>query len=1163
MKKTFVLCLLAFICGMNALFASHFMGAEMSYEHLGGCNYRLYQTVYYDCSSNVGAYIPPNINNPYPAGGVSFSAIPLGCSFITPNQNWIVYSTSDVTNICPGSFSMCYPNGNPSIGGALEVTYYQDVSFCNTTCNTVTVQYNTCCRSYLPTSGAGGASLHTELVIPLNISNSSPRFVAPPITYVPTGQTSVFQQPAFDADGDSLVYSFAPCWENPGQTVTYNPGYSPAAPLGASWTCSINSLTGEITIVPTPGNIVTGVLGIQVDEYRNGTYIGRIRRDMQVSVKNVNSAVNAEPTAVVSNVSGVGFQNPPSVLRTAAGNPLSFQLTVTDANAGQLLDYTSNILSQFPTATITSSGNTSPMVLTFSWTPDTMDSGKNYPLVINAFDDNCELNGHYYFLTNIEIDSAYLSAVIIDANCTFPTGAIDLTILGGNSPYSYSWNNGDTTEDLVNIPSGPYIVLITDVSGNTWLPDTFYVNSLGLSANINATTPDCSISNGALGIDMLGGTAPYTYTWSNGQMGDSISGLNLGGYAVDVYDAIGCFYHTTTVLNYDPLDSCFSTIAGILYFDENGNCVQDPLEVGVANYYIDLTPGGAAFTDANGYYSFIVHDTGTFTVQTYVSNGANTTSNCLPPNFTQNCYIPLLGIDSLEVDFPMIFQPDLEVYLTEGWYIPGSNHYTNIACYNVSAYPLNAVLTYIHDTVLINPVFTPAPTTYNPLTYTATWDINNFLPGNNFPVSIISTTDPNALLGDIATSSAIIFPVANDATPFNNQDEVTMIVATSYDPNYKEVSPQGQTIHGLIPPNTENLEYTIHFQNTGTWQATYVILRDTIDIAHLDITSTEIQLTSHVCSITVENDSILVFTFNNINLPDSFTNEPASHGFVKFGIKLKPNLPLYTAIQNQASIYFDFNAPVITNATTNTLYNDMNLAVTTNIYICPNDSVLANVTDGRSPYQFDWSNGQQSLNNLLGISQIPANFASGTHNVQVTDYYGLTTAESFILNVVPVADASFSYTTVGNTYYCYPNMFNNIAYLWDFGNGDESNSDSASVTYTQSGTYTITLITIDMCGRADTTSQNITLTVGIDNTAFAQHVTLSPNPTAGFTILSFENEAAKPYTLRISDVNGKVIETFFNVREEKIRINTNQKAKGTYFWELKGEASARGIMLVE
>jgi hypothetical protein len=70
---------------------------------------------------------------------------------------------------------------------------------------------------------------------------------------------------------------------------------------------------------------------------------------------------------------------------------------------------------------------------------------------------------------------------------------------------------------------------------------------------------------------------------------------------------------------------------------------------------------------------------------------------------------------------------------------------------------------------------------------------------------------------------------------------------------------------------------------------------------------------SHAYKVNLKNGNMLEWRFDNILLPDSNRNEPASHGFVRFRIKTKPGLLPGDSITNQAAIYFDFNAPIITN----------------------------------------------------------------------------------------------------------------------------------------------------------------------------------------------------------------------------------------------------------
>jgi PKD repeat protein len=162
-----------------------------------------------------------------------------------------------------------------------------------------------------------------------------------------------------------------------------------------------------------------------------------------------------------------------------------------------------------------------------------------------------------------------------------------------------------------------------------------------------------------------------------------------------------------------------------------------------------------------------------------------------------------------------------------------------------------------------------------------------------------------------------------------------------------------------------------------------------------------------------------------------------------------------------------------------------------------------------------------------------------------------------------LADAGFGYTYASNYYFFTANSLDNTTYSWNFGNGQSSNMPSPNVTYTQSGVYTITLIVTDACGGADTSTQTIAVSLGLAPTLFQQQVSLSPNPATDFALLTFENDAKYPYTLSISDVHGRVIQTLSNITENKISVSTTHMASGTYFWELKGKETAKGILLIE
>ncbi len=157
-----------------------------------------------------------------------------------------------------------------------------------------------------------------------------------------------------------------------------------------------------------------------------------------------------------------------------------------------------------------------------------------------------------------------------------------------------------------------------------------------------------------------------------------------------------------------------------------------------------------------------------------------------------------------------------------------------------------------------------------------------------------------------------------DINPWDNDFTICLPVVYSYDPNLKEVSPQGTGTQGYIPATTDSLTYTIHFQNTGTSYATNVSITDTLD-SHISPNSVKILGTSKTMTPVWLAPNVVQFNFNSIYLPDSADDEAASHGYVRFKVKLNSGLAPGTQIKNTADIYFDSNPAVVTNTTLNTI----------------------------------------------------------------------------------------------------------------------------------------------------------------------------------------------------------------------------------------------------
>lgn len=160
----------------------------------------------------------------------------------------------------------------------------------------------------------------------------------------------------------------------------------------------------------------------------------------------------------------------------------------------------------------------------------------------------------------------------------------------------------------------------------------------------------------------------------------------------------------------------------------------------------------------------------------------------------------------------------------------------------------------------------------------------------------------------------LVFPLST-TNSFVSTD--CMVNVSSFDPNDKQAVPTGYAAEHFIEKNTP-LQYNIRFQNTGTDTAYTVVLLDTLS-AYLDVRSIAPGAASHPYDVDIINGNVLRFRFDRINLPDSTSNPAASQGFVKYEINQLPNNPEGSKILNTAAIYFDNNAPVLTNTTLHTI----------------------------------------------------------------------------------------------------------------------------------------------------------------------------------------------------------------------------------------------------
>jgi hypothetical protein len=499
---------------------------------------------------------------------------------------------------------------------------------------------------------------------------------------------------------------------------------------------------------------------------------------------------------------------------------------------------------------------------------------------------------------------------------------------GGTPPYLFSWNTGATADSILHLTSGTYSATVTDVNGCVQYGTTTLLAPGTLYIALNSTPSNCS-NNGTASVSAVqGGTSPYAYSWSStpSQTAAIASSLAAGNYSVVVSDPNGCSATGSVTIS---ANGCKSLIKGRVFNDANNNCVQDVGESGIPNVWVGTTNTYAwSNSDSNGDYTI------------YSDSIHNQLNVSLPFNFTSACQslTPIVNINapgdtSLNNNFAFGLPVGTDLAIHPGWNParPGFQKEYWIFAYNEGYSAANGVVTFQYDSNLVFNSASQFPA-IDTVHHVLTWTLNNIQPGyccqpsTSQQLHIYFTVPSSLALGTDLVSHFEIDPISGDYNPSNNTLDAREPVTGSHDPNSKTVIPAGVGLEGAIEPKDSVLFYTINFQNSGTDTAFTVIVKDTLS-SNLDPFTVIPGAASHPYVFSITDKGEMSWRFDRILLPDSTVNSIASMGSFNYTVKLKKSLPFGSKIRNKAYVYFDFNTPIITNTTINTLVSPLYVPV--------------------------------------------------------------------------------------------------------------------------------------------------------------------------------------------------------------------------------------------
>lgn len=357
-----------------------------------------------------------------------------------------------------------------------------------------------------------------------------------------------------------------------------------------------------------------------------------------------------------------------------------------------------------------------------------------------------------------------------------------------------------------------------------------------------------------------------------------------------------------------------STVSGTLFYDLNSNGVMDNGETGLP-YQILQVGSNTVYTDANGFYSIslpIGNYLVTYTPTGFYSTGTITTTSVLA-QVTAN------GLSYGDNNIGLYMTPgqvDLSITIHPSTTVtPGFGAWYSINVCNNGTTPTGATVMMQYDGALTPNYQSPVASNVNTSNQLITWNVPTINPGACYYI----WTTFNAIIGTPLGSNTMEFVSVNptsgiDNNMGNNTDTIHQIVVGSWDPNSKVVDytntndPNYQMVSSTN--SNQEIRYTVNFQNTGNAPAYNVVVVDEMS-SNLDINTYEFVGASHNCQI-IRNGNTSTYKFMNIMLPDSTNNEPASHGFITYKLNALSTLNIGDQMIDYANIYFDFNAPVLT-----------------------------------------------------------------------------------------------------------------------------------------------------------------------------------------------------------------------------------------------------------
>ena len=565
----------------------------------------------------------------------------------------------------------------------------------------------------------------------------------------------------------------------------------------------------------------------------------------------------------------------------------------------------------------------------------------------------------------------------------------------------------------------------------------------------------------------------------------------------------------------DFVETDESLIIGKVFHDKNANGVKEATENYLQNMNIEVSPINAtSFTSIYGEYK-VVADTGnTYTINSPTQGFWYPTTPFVPSFVLHDSdyYVQDIGMNAIDTsvivsNFSTISSRCNSV--TPLWF---TYENTGTLCDS------GTIVLSIDSNVIISSSLPLYDSIVGQKVY---YHFNSLDPGNSRQIRIDIQLPSFIFMGQQLAYTSEIITTDNE----HFFDTLTRILTCAYDPNIKEVSPLGYRSPKFVLKN-EELEYTLHFQNTGNDTALHVKIVDSLS-QFLDWSSLNILASSHTVNTTLYSNGVTHFNFYNIMLPDSFTNESLSHGFVTYKIRCKSTIPEGAVVENTGNIFFDFNPAIVTNTTSNCMVSSFQTTTNVNASFCQGDSLYFHGTY--------YSTNETLIDTTLSVIGLDSIIVANITQLDLPIVsFTLNSNDSVCLNAMTVTlvdgmPAGGTYTGTGVSSDTFDPQIANIG--WNI------------ITYTYSDG--------NQCSNSKSDSIYVySCAVGFEKyTEANSHYTIFPNPSNGIIHIESKIETSNSELTIYNVIGNKLLNQ--KIESKNITLDLSLFNSGVYFIEIK------------